>query len=186
MPRRSLTAVAYSVRVMRCIGTCPAIGWTAARSSFAFRPGHERVDVSLRRLTASRRRHQTAAQFADGLLPDIGMVADRVERQPVERKTSGMHSGAVTAGAVRVDHGARLRRAALLLAQRAGHDGDGETEAKEASHRARAPAEEMIALPEFSTSDFGYQVALWDAVRGQRPVLVLSPKPVRCAWRAFV
>ena len=152
MPSRSLTAVAV-------LGARHALHRHVAGDrddrgaiELAFHPGDERVDVSLSRLAASRRRHQTAAQFADGLLPDIGMVADRVERQRVERKTSGMHCGAVTAGAVGVDHGARLRRAALLLAQRAGHDGDGETKAEEASHRARALAEEMIALPEFRTS----------------------------------
>jgi hypothetical protein len=42
-------------------------------------PGHERVDLTLRRLTASGRRHQAAAQLAHRFFPDVGVLGDRVE-----------------------------------------------------------------------------------------------------------
>ena len=185
MPSRSLTAVAE-------LGARQALHRHVARDrddrgaiELAFHPGHERVDLRLIRLAASGRRHQASAQLAHGLFPDIGMVADRVERQRVERKTSGMPA-VVAAGAVRVDHGARLRRAALFLAQGAGHDGDGETKAEEASHRARAPAEQMIALPEFRTSDLGARQDFGTRYVVSAPCSCYHQKPVRCAWRASV
>ncbi len=46
---------------------------------------HERRDLRLLRLRLARRRHQTTAQTADRLLPDVGIIGERVERHRIER-----------------------------------------------------------------------------------------------------
>ncbi len=110
-------------------------GRRRAPSSVVFHPGHERVDLALFRLAASRRRHQPAAQLAHGGFPDVGVLANGVEAQRVERHASGTDPRVMAPGAVRLERFASLRSAAVLYAaplslskNRSRHGGKGDTD----------------------------------------------------------
>ncbi len=61
------------------------------------------VDLRVAGMLAARRRHQPAAQLADDLLPDLGVRADRVRIELVEREARRLLDGVVALVAVLLD-----------------------------------------------------------------------------------
>jgi len=75
-------------------------------------PGDERIDILLRWLKSAGRRHQTSAQLAQGLLPDLRIIRRGLEIEAVQRDATGLHARVVAADAVSVQHRAMLIRSA--------------------------------------------------------------------------
>ena len=71
-----------------------------ARIELRLEPAHCRIHFLLRGLRFAGRRHQSAPQLADGLLPDARVGAQLIEGQRVEGHPSGPVGGVVAGGAV--------------------------------------------------------------------------------------
>src|SRR5215471_13087934 len=89
-PSRSSIALAYSARLSRCSATRPGFGFAAAAASSAFR------------LPRSGRRHHTAAKFANGLFPDVGVLRNIGNVHRVEHHSGRFRPLVVTRHAVLV------------------------------------------------------------------------------------
>ena len=73
-PTKAFTDAAYSVRFRpldRHIARLRTFGMRVER---VLHPGNERIDILLRRLGLPRWRHQTSAQLAQGLLPNLRIL----------------------------------------------------------------------------------------------------------------
>ncbi len=64
-----------------------------------------RIDLALIRLRLVRRRHETAAQFANGLFPHLGILADAVGGHRVERYATGPIGRVVALAAILIEEG---------------------------------------------------------------------------------
>ncbi len=67
-------------------------------------PGSERIDILLRGLGRARWRHQTSAQLAQGLFPDLRVIRRGLQVQAVERDAAALQARVVAADAVGIQH----------------------------------------------------------------------------------
>src|SRR5262245_29518016 len=70
---------------------------------FGFQSGNECLDFGVTRTRPIRRRHLTAADLVEDLLPKFGVVGDFVEIRCVEAEATGHRSVVVTGDAVLID-----------------------------------------------------------------------------------
>ena len=87
----SIQALDRHIACLRTFGT---------RVEGVLHPGDERIDILLRGLRISRRRHQTSAQFAQRLFPDLRVLRRSLEVQTVQREPAALHARVVARGAV--------------------------------------------------------------------------------------